>query len=94
MFEQINSCIVTIIFSLHLEDFIILIIHFGVLKIVNAVNEGKLVPEEIIFGILSKRLEDGYQRGDSGFILDGIPRTRTQAVSQSCFGLTFPQFFV
>ncbi|KAG6491639.1 hypothetical protein ZIOFF_046574 [Zingiber officinale] len=47
--------------------------------IVNAMNDGKLVPEEIIFGILSKRLEDGYQRGDSGFILDGIPRTRTQA---------------
>lgn len=44
-------------------------------------NEGKLVPEEIIFALLSKRLEEGYCRGETGFILDGIPRTRIQAVS-------------
>ncbi|KAL5581323.1 hypothetical protein UlMin_013765 [Ulmus minor] len=48
-------------------------------QIANAVNEGKLVPEEIIFGLLSKRLEEGYRRGETGFILDGIPRTRIQA---------------
>ncbi|KAM0940032.1 putative adenylate kinase [Dioscorea sansibarensis] len=48
-------------------------------KIANAVNEGKLVPEDIIFGLLSKRLEEGYHRGETGFILDGIPRTRIQA---------------
>lgn len=48
-------------------------------QIANAVNQGKLVPEEIIFGLLSKRLEDGYCRGETGFILDGIPRTRIQA---------------
>ncbi|WOK96598.1 putative adenylate kinase 7, mitochondrial [Canna indica] len=48
-------------------------------KIANAVNEGSLVPEEIIFGLLSKRLEEGYQRGETGFILDGIPRTTIQA---------------
>ncbi|KAF4385774.1 hypothetical protein F8388_010330 [Cannabis sativa] len=48
-------------------------------QIANAVNEGKLVPEEIIFALLSKRLEEGYCRGESGFILDGIPRTRIQA---------------
>ncbi|URE44253.1 adenylate kinase [Musa troglodytarum] len=53
--------------------------------IVNVVNEGKLVPEEIIFGLLSKRLEEGYQRGETGFILDGIPRTRIQAVSPVLF---------
>ncbi|CAI0457549.1 unnamed protein product, partial [Linum tenue] len=45
----------------------------------NAVNEGKLVPEEVIFGLLSKRLEEGYSKGESGFILDGIPKTRMQA---------------
>ncbi|XP_041005904.1 probable adenylate kinase 7, mitochondrial isoform X1 [Juglans microcarpa x Juglans regia] len=48
-------------------------------QIANAVNEGKLVPEEIIFTLLSKRLEEGYYRGETGFILDGIPRTRMQA---------------
>ncbi|KAJ7974779.1 adenylate kinase [Quillaja saponaria] len=48
-------------------------------QIANAINEGKLVPEEIIFGLLSKRLEEGYSRGETGFILDGIPRTRIQA---------------
>ncbi|KAK9113480.1 hypothetical protein Syun_020277 [Stephania yunnanensis] len=48
-------------------------------QIVNTVNQGKLVPEDIIFGLLSKRLEDGYCKGETGFILDGIPRTRYQA---------------
>ncbi|KAF8378117.1 hypothetical protein HHK36_029454 [Tetracentron sinense] len=48
-------------------------------QIENAVNQGKLVPEDIIFGLLSKRLEEGYYRGETGFILDGIPRTRIQA---------------
>ncbi|KAJ4959789.1 hypothetical protein NE237_019699 [Protea cynaroides] len=48
-------------------------------QIANAVNEGKLVPEDIIFGLLLKRLEEGYYRGETGFILDGIPRSRIQA---------------
>ncbi|KAL6994460.1 adenylate kinase [Sarracenia purpurea var. burkii] len=48
-------------------------------QIANAVNQGKLVPEDIIFGLLSKRLEERYSRGETGFILDGIPRTRIQA---------------
>ncbi|XP_074294603.1 putative adenylate kinase 7, mitochondrial [Silene latifolia] len=48
-------------------------------QIKNAVSQGKLVPEDIIFGLLSKRLEEGYYRGESGFILDGIPRTQMQA---------------
>ncbi|XWS30480.1 hypothetical protein CRYUN_Cryun24cG0121100 [Craigia yunnanensis] len=48
-------------------------------QIANAVNEGKLVPEDIIFALLSKRLEEGYYGGENGFILDGIPRTRVQA---------------
>ncbi|KAK2991211.1 hypothetical protein RJ640_028109 [Escallonia rubra] len=48
-------------------------------QIADAVNQGKLVSEEVIFGLLSKRLEEGYCRGENGFILDGIPRTRIQA---------------
>ncbi|KAJ4841641.1 hypothetical protein Tsubulata_034072 [Turnera subulata] len=48
-------------------------------QVANAVNEGKLVPEDVIFGLLSKRLEEGYYGGENGFILDGIPRTRLQA---------------
>ncbi|KAK7266921.1 hypothetical protein RIF29_19582 [Crotalaria pallida] len=48
-------------------------------KIANALDERKLVPEEFIFGLLSERLEEGYSRGETGFILDGIPRTRIQA---------------
>ncbi|XP_068665173.1 probable adenylate kinase 7, mitochondrial [Aristolochia californica] len=48
-------------------------------KIASAVNEGKLVPEDVIFGLLSERLEERHYRGETGFILDGIPRTRTQA---------------
>ena len=50
-------------------------------QIANAVNEGKLVPEDVVFALLSKRLEEGYYGGEIGFILDGIPRTRVQAVS-------------
>ncbi|KAG2576399.1 probable adenylate kinase 7, mitochondrial [Panicum virgatum] len=48
-------------------------------KIANSVNDGRLVPEDIIFGLLTKRLEEGYNKGETGFILDGIPRTRMQA---------------
>ncbi|KAJ9562581.1 hypothetical protein OSB04_007741 [Centaurea solstitialis] len=48
-------------------------------QIADAVNQGKLVPEEVIFGLLSKRLEEGFYRGETGFILDGIPRTPMQA---------------
>ncbi|KAM0023022.1 putative adenylate kinase [Helianthus debilis subsp. tardiflorus] len=43
------------------------------------VNQGKLVSDEIIFNLLSKRLEAGESRGESGFILDGFPRTIRQA---------------
>lgn len=53
----------------------------NVSQIANAVNRGEVVSEDIIFGLLSKRLEDGYYRGEIGFILDGVPRSRIQAVS-------------
>lgn len=48
-------------------------------QIESSVNSGKLVPEDIIFGLLTKRLEEGCSRGEKGFILEGIPRTRMQA---------------
>jgi adenylate kinase len=48
-------------------------------EIANDVNEGKLVTEDIVFALLSKRLEECHYRGENGFILDGIPRTRLQA---------------
>lgn len=45
------------------------------------VNQGKLVSDEIIINLLSKRLQAGEAKGESGFILDGFPRTIRQAVS-------------
>ncbi|XP_068640501.1 probable adenylate kinase 6, chloroplastic isoform X2 [Aristolochia californica] len=43
------------------------------------VNQGKLVSDEIIINLLSKRLEIGESKGEVGFILDGFPRTIRQA---------------
>ncbi|EPS67976.1 adenylate kinase, partial [Genlisea aurea] len=43
------------------------------------VDHGKLVSDEIIVNLLSKRLEAGEAKGESGFILDGFPRTVKQA---------------
>jgi hypothetical protein len=51
------------------------------LQLSEIVNQGKLVSDEIIISLLSKRLESGEAKGDSGFILDGFPRTINQAVS-------------
>lgn len=42
-------------------------------------KQGKLVPDEVIFELLTKRLEDGARIGEKGFILDGFPRTTCQA---------------
>ena len=44
-------------------------------------NQGQLVSDEIIISLLSKRLQAGEAKGESGFILDGFPRTIRQAVS-------------
>ncbi|KAI3947496.1 hypothetical protein MKW92_037933 [Papaver armeniacum] len=48
-------------------------------KLAEIVNQGKLVSDEIIISLLSKRLEAGEAKGESGFILDGFPRTIRQA---------------
>ncbi|KAK4761196.1 hypothetical protein SAY87_006089 [Trapa incisa] len=43
------------------------------------VNRGKLVSDEIVIDLLSRRLEAGEVKGETGFILDGFPRTVRQA---------------
>lgn len=48
-------------------------------QLATIVNQGKLVSDEIIIDLLSKRLENGEAKGESGFILDGFPRTLRQA---------------
>jgi hypothetical protein len=52
-----------------------------ILQLKEIVNQGKLVSDEIIINLLSKRLKKGEEKGESGFILDGFPRTVNQAVS-------------
>lgn len=51
------------------------------MQLADIVNQGKLISDETIISLLSKRLEDAEARGESGFILDGFPRTLRQAVS-------------
>ncbi|KAK4342965.1 hypothetical protein RND71_038781 [Anisodus tanguticus] len=48
-------------------------------QLAEIVNQGKLVSDEIILNLLSKRLETGEAKGEAGFILDGFPRTVRQA---------------
>ncbi|CAM8889381.1 unnamed protein product [Rhodiola kirilowii] len=48
-------------------------------QILSAAGKGKRLPEDIKFGLLSKRLEHGQAIGESGFILTGVPRNKSQA---------------
>ncbi|KAL2227794.1 probable adenylate kinase 6, chloroplastic [Sesamum indicum] len=48
-------------------------------QLADIVNQGKLISDEIIIDLLSKRLEDAQAKGETGFILDGFPRTVRQA---------------
>lgn len=50
------------------------------LQLAEIVNQGKLVSDEFIINLLSQRLQAGEAKGESGFILDGFPRTIRQAV--------------
>eukprot|EP00249_Psilotum_nudum_P012028 c23539_g1_i1 orf=356-1240(+) len=52
---------------------------FTAQQIACVVKQGKLVPDSVIFDLLSRRLEHGVESGESGFVLDGFPRTITQA---------------
>jgi adenylate kinase len=60
------------------------------LQLAEIVNQGKLVSDEIIFNLLSKRLKKGEDQGESGFILDGFPRTVKQAVRIFNISRTLP----
>ncbi|PKA60609.1 putative adenylate kinase 1, chloroplastic [Apostasia shenzhenica] len=53
--------------------------HLFSLQLADIVNQGRLVPDEVIINLLSKRLQSGAAKGESGFILDGFPRTIRQA---------------
>jgi adenylate kinase len=44
------------------------------------VDDGKLVPDEVVIGIVAERLSEKDARG-RGFILDGFPRTVHQALA-------------
>ena len=46
----------------------------------SSVNQGKLVADDVIVNILSRRIEKSALKGESRFILDGFPRITRQAV--------------
>ena len=49
------------------------------------INDGKLVPDEVVVGIVKERL--GKEDCQKGFILDGFPRTTAQAEALSKTGI-------
>jgi len=50
-------------------------------------DEGKLVPDEVIIGIINERLAEEDCAG--GYILDGVPRTIAQADAMEKAGIVF-----
>lgn len=50
-------------------------------------DAGKLVPDEVIIGIVAERL--GRDDCKNGYILDGVPRTIPQAEAMEKAGITF-----
>lgn len=72
--------------------FVHFLIGFILFQLAEIVNQGKLVSDEIILNLLSKRLENGEAKGETGFILDGFPRTVRQAVSIRLIFLCESQF--
>lgn len=50
-------------------------------------DAGKLVPDEVIIGVISERLAEANCQ--NGFILDGVPRTIPQAEALEKVGITF-----
>ena len=49
------------------------------------INEGKLVPDDVVVGIVKERLSG--EDCKNGFILDGFPRTTAQAEALSATGI-------
>ena len=54
-------------------------------KAAEYMNAGKLVPDEVVIGIVRERLEQ--DDAERGFILDGFPRTRPQAEALADMGV-------
>jgi len=57
------------------------------LKAKSYMDAGKLVPDEVIIGIVAERLQEPDCQ--KGFILDGVPRTIAQAEALEQQGVTF-----
>lgn len=57
------------------------------LKAKEYVDSGKLVPDDVIIGIIKERLEEDDCK--NGFILDGVPRTIAQAEALEAAGIQF-----
>ena len=57
------------------------------LKAQSYMQAGQLVPDEVIIGIIAERLEESDCQ--SGYILDGVPRTIAQAVALEKAGILF-----
>ena len=55
-------------------------------KAAEFMDSGRLVPDEVVVGIVSERLQADDMK--KGFILDGFPRTVPQAEALSNFGIT------
>ena len=57
------------------------------LKAKEYMDAGKLVPDEVILGVISERLAEADCQ--NGFILDGVPRTIPQAEALEKAGISF-----
>ena len=57
------------------------------LKAKSYMDAGKLVPDEVIIGIIQERLAEAVCA--NGFILDGVPRTIAQAEALEAHGIEF-----
>lgn len=57
------------------------------LKAKEYMDAGKLVPDEVIIGVISERLPEADCQ--NGFILDGVPRTIPQAEALEKAGISF-----
>ena len=57
------------------------------LKAKEFMDAGKLVPDEVIIGIISERLQEDDCK--NGYILDGVPRTIAQAEALEKAGIAF-----
>lgn len=57
------------------------------LKAKEYMDAGKLVPDEVIIGVINERLQDKDCK--TGYILDGVPRTIAQAEAMEQAGICF-----